>query len=319
MGIFVSIIIPSFNREELIVKTLDSIKKQTHSSWECIVVDDGSIDNTLEVVRAYNNEDNRFKLYKRPSGSIKGAPTCRNIGLNKAKGDFIIFLDSDDTLMPKCLENRINKIKDNNALDFLVFPTGIAKEDRVIKKDIPVKKNYLKEFLEYKLPWSIMCPIWKRDFILNLKGFKEGYPRLNDPELMIRALLVPDVNYKVFHNEPYDAVYYPNITDWTKLTDKYYKSLMLFIPDICAELELRNKSGLKKELIGYLKVWYRDFYFPSGKNLLKENKILLKMFYNKGVISIMKTMFLFTAYFFYLGFSYFKRAMVKRIITILKV
>ncbi|XCF07745.1 glycosyltransferase family 2 protein [Tamlana crocina] len=318
MALMASIIIPVYNREALIGKTLKSVEKQNYRHWECIIVDDGSVDDTIEIVKLFIAKDDKFKLYERPAESIKGASTCRNIGLQKSKGDYIIFLDSDDTLTPRCLENRISKISEYAKEDFLVFPMGVSRNEEVYKKEIPLKSNYLLEFLNYKLSWSIMCPIWKRKFILNLKGFKEGYPRLNDPELMIRALLAPEVSFKIFYDEPYDTVYYPNITDWTKIKEKYFETLKLFIPDICRELELSNNSKLKSNLVSYLKVWYRDFYFPSDQNLLDENIKLIKIFYNNGIISLLKTAFLFFMYFLYVGFSYLKRELVKRIIKLLE-
>ena len=63
---FVSIIIPVFNRESLILETLDSIKHQTYKNWECILIDDGSTDNTIKIINDYVLDDARFKLFKRP-------------------------------------------------------------------------------------------------------------------------------------------------------------------------------------------------------------------------------------------------------------
>ena len=118
----VSIIIPAFNRAQLIGATLDSVLAQTYTNWECIVVDDGSLDYTTKVLDAYIKSDSRIQCFNRPSDSIKGAPTCRNIGIEKSKGEYLIFLDSDDFLLPHCLENRIKKFIENSLFKFLVFP-----------------------------------------------------------------------------------------------------------------------------------------------------------------------------------------------------
>lgn len=66
----ISIIIPTFNRAHIILKTLDSISTQTYLNWECIIVDDGSTDNTEEVLLSYCSNDSRFKFFKRPSNLI---------------------------------------------------------------------------------------------------------------------------------------------------------------------------------------------------------------------------------------------------------
>ncbi|SKB76358.1 Glycosyltransferase involved in cell wall bisynthesis [Salegentibacter salinarum] len=100
----VSIIIPTYNRAHLIGETLDSVIAQTYKNWECIVVDDHSTDNTSQVGLEYTIKDERITFVKRPKGSLKGAASCRNIGLKNAKGDFVQFLDSDDLLAPDKLE-----------------------------------------------------------------------------------------------------------------------------------------------------------------------------------------------------------------------
>ena len=189
----VSIIIPSFNRAELIADTLESVLKQSYTNWECIVIDDGSTDNTLNVIKKYTTEDNRFKLCQRDRGP-KGAPTCRNIGIDKSIGEYIIFLDSDDLIASFCLRNRVAMMCENKK-DFVVF----FKEPfikRIGDFDFPLKirpknihESYLHWFLIPKVPWAIHEVIWRRDYIRYIRGFKEGMHDWQDWELHVRALL----------------------------------------------------------------------------------------------------------------------------------
>lgn len=303
----VSIVMPIFNRANVVEITFNSILDQTYADWECIVVDDGSTDNTITILKDLSNNDSRFKILERPKDTVKGAPSCRNIGIQIAKGDYILFLDSDDTLEPHCLASRVNVFQLNPNENFLVFPMGICTNGNVIKKEITTVKTFLIDFLSYKLPWSIMCPLWKADFIKSLNGFKEGYPRLNDPELMIRALLIPDVNFKVFNDVPYDTVYYPSVSNWVLMIDKYYNSLQLFIPDISNELEKRGQLELKKNLRGYLKIWYRDFFFPSNKNLITQNKNLIKLFRENSIITLRTSLILIGRFYIFIFLSYVNR------------
>ena len=106
----VSIIIPTYNRAGLIGETLQSVINQTYTNWECIVVDDGSTDKTKEVVERKAYQEKRIKFLTR-NRKPKGAQTCRNIGINAAKGDWIAFLDSDDLYLPHKLETQINLLK----------------------------------------------------------------------------------------------------------------------------------------------------------------------------------------------------------------
>jgi len=104
----VSIIIPLFNKEDFVVETLKSIEDQTFMDWECIIVDDGSTDNSLGKVKDYIQDKERFRLYNRPHIRMKGASTCRNVGLEMAKGKYIQFLDADDLVSSEKLKRQVD-------------------------------------------------------------------------------------------------------------------------------------------------------------------------------------------------------------------
>ena len=87
----ISIIIPAYNAESTIKKTIKSVLKQTFGDFEIIVIDDGCTDRTVEIVRAIN--DPRIAIFSYQNG---GLPTARNRGIQQAKGEYIAFLDSDD-------------------------------------------------------------------------------------------------------------------------------------------------------------------------------------------------------------------------------
>jgi len=111
MGVKVSVIIPTFNRGNVIGETLESVRAQTLTEWECIVVDDGSSDDTEELMKTYQEMDPRFTFIKRPTERNKGACTCRNIGLEHAKGEYIQFLDSDDLISNNKLEEQVKRLE----------------------------------------------------------------------------------------------------------------------------------------------------------------------------------------------------------------
>lgn len=93
MDILISVIIPVYNRDYCLARCLDSVLSQTFSNWECILVDDGSTDQTLSVCRRYAEADSRFRVYSQPNG---GVSVARNRGLELALGQYIAFIDSDD-------------------------------------------------------------------------------------------------------------------------------------------------------------------------------------------------------------------------------
>ena len=103
----ISIIIPTYNRRDLISDTLDSILVQTYKNWECIIVDDGSTDNSSAVINSYVKKDSRFQYHKRPIDKAKGGNACRNYGFELSKGEFVNWFDDDDIMLKDFLKTKI--------------------------------------------------------------------------------------------------------------------------------------------------------------------------------------------------------------------
>ena len=110
MNDLVSIVMPSYNTGEYIADSIKSIQTQTYENWELLIVDDCSTDNSIEVIKSF--DDTRIVLLRNKVNS--GAAVSRNYALREAKGRWIAFLDSDDTWVPKKLEKQIKFMKENN-------------------------------------------------------------------------------------------------------------------------------------------------------------------------------------------------------------
>lgn len=198
----VSIIIPNFNKATFIAESIRSVLEQDFEDWEAIIVDDGSTDNSVEIINNLVSNDPRLKLFQR-NRLPKGGSTCRNIGIENARGDYLFFFDSDDLMTKDCIGERVNLMQDNTTLDFAVFPVGtfykaIGDSTMVWRTK---KGDHLKQFLRHDLPWNIMSPIWRTPFVKNkLNGFDESFPRLQDVEFHTRALLQKGLEYKIVHN-----------------------------------------------------------------------------------------------------------------------
>jgi len=119
---YFSIIVPTYNRGEFIIKALESIEKQSFKDWECLIIDDGSTDNTKEKVREFIKGDSRFQYHYQNNQERSAA---RNNGIKKAKGKYICFLDSDDYYLSNRLKNLHNELI-NKKYDVLY--TGIKFE-----------------------------------------------------------------------------------------------------------------------------------------------------------------------------------------------
>lgn len=112
----VSIIVPCYNGASYLAGTLDNVRAQTWSRWECLVVDDGSTDQTSAVVATYAQHDPRFKYGYQQNAGLSAA---RNHGLRKAQGQFIQLLDADDALASRKLENQIAILERDPATDIV--------------------------------------------------------------------------------------------------------------------------------------------------------------------------------------------------------
>ena len=163
----ISIIVPVYNREALIRETLRSIANQSYINFQCILVDDQSTDRTVEIIKDFIIQENRFELIERPSTEQKGAPTCRNIGLNRARGEFIQFFDSDDILLPTALEDKLRPLMEDSELQFVVSRTAFLMEDGQI--DHPNQRltypQTFEEFLKNKTVFFTPGPLFRSSFL----------------------------------------------------------------------------------------------------------------------------------------------------------
>lgn len=145
----VSIIIPAYNAEKFIVQTIDSVKAQTYSNWELIIVNDGSKDNTLNIIENYAQADKRISFITKPNS---GVSDTRNIGIEKAQGDYIAFLDSDDIWLPMNLEKKISLLENDPSVDFVFSNMLQADKDLQNQTQAPVGKD--ENILEDLLLWN---------------------------------------------------------------------------------------------------------------------------------------------------------------------
>ena len=109
----ITIVVTSCNRAELLQLALRSIQLQDFSRWECVVVDDASLDFSLRVAQEFAAVDPRFRVIKHETA--RGPSAARNTGLAAAKSEYICFLDDDDLLLPKSLSSRLLAVAGQSA------------------------------------------------------------------------------------------------------------------------------------------------------------------------------------------------------------
>ncbi len=186
---FISIIIPVYNRPKLVAECLDSVLAQINPNWECIVVDDGSTDDTWGILEDYAAKDKRIRIFKRDR-EPKGAPTCRNIGLQVAQSSLVMFLDSDDLLAPWAISNRLN-YAEGQSFDMMIFNgfefNNSDLKNRHERSNFRVK-DLLTYFTNYQAAFCTPSVLWNKNFLITIGGWYASAQSSQDSILYLLAL-----------------------------------------------------------------------------------------------------------------------------------
>ena len=194
----ISIIIPVYNTEKYIKRCLDSVTKQTERDFECILVDDGSTDESSKILDEYSKKDDRYIVLHKANGGVSSA---RNLGLNVAKGEYVIFMDADDLwISPHCLEEvknaAINSDADITRFDYkaiddnnnVLYDSQLIKYRKSFSNRHVTNDIFFSEIIrgEFFIPLLLI----RRSIIGNLL-FNESQAFLEDMDFIAR--LVPKV------------------------------------------------------------------------------------------------------------------------------
>lgn len=291
----VSIIIPVFNRSTTLEATLNSILNQTYTDWECVLVDDGSTDTSLLLIDSYVLVDKRFSVFSRPENRSKGPSTCRNIGLENAKGDYVVYLDSDDLLATFCLEQRMSALEQYKEIDFLVFEMQtfadqiplILREELIKRED----QDWLSNFMQLKGSWQVTAPIYKTDFAKRIGGYSEQIMIFEDFEIAIRALFYSS-NYYVFNNV--DCFYRNDYDYFKKHVDIVYEKKVVdafihFLHIVHNNTIVFSTNNLQKKCKNNIVLAYNTIFnryiIPNVDVFKKSNKKMITFLYKNNYIS----------------------------------
>jgi len=292
---------PNYNKATFLAETFNSVLNQTFTDWEIILVDDGSTDDSREIIANFALKDKRIKAVYREK-QINGGSVCRNIGIDKAIGEFIMFLDSDDLLSPMCLEKRVEIIENNKQLDFAVFPMGsfLKKVGDLTYSWNPVKEKALENFLSHELPWAICQPLFKTRFLKENKyRYSEKYSRLQDVHFHT-IMLLGDPFFETIAGNP-DCFYRVDETRKTDINIEFYRkyanSVILYFQEINVKLGSKSiKRELHKTLLNALyeinigrisnKITKEQYYKLSNDVRLTAEKSVLILRLYSGLCSL---------------------------------
>ena len=194
----VSVIIPCYNQAAFLGDAIDSARAQTAGVPEIIVVDDGSKDDTVHVAQRHG--------VRCVSQRNQGQGAARNHGLRYATGEYIVFLDSDDTLLPQAVDTGLQYLRARPALAFaagrcLVFSErGVHPDTRYYPV---VEKDHYLELLKSNFIWMPGCVVFRRDVVVQTGGFATDVTGAEDYDLYLRIAR----QYPIHHHDTFVAAY----------------------------------------------------------------------------------------------------------------
>jgi glycosyltransferase involved in cell wall biosynthesis len=282
----VSIIIPCYNQGRYLDETLQSVLEQTHSDWECIVVNDGSTDNTEQVVSTRMKQDSRFKYIKKEN---EGPSIARNRGLEVAQGDFIQFLDADDLLVKNKFETQLQYVSEKKV-DIVVCGYNYLINDTVFNSN-----EYSNRFPEctvngFIYGWDtrfvivIHSPLISRDFLTKHQiRFCENLEAKEDWFFWVTCAL----HGASFYYSPEILVHYRrhdrNITrDNSSIISANYKAILYLYDLLNQEQKITYKEKmpnvLLKKTISYYGNDIRNSYnYRLGRWMLQPVRYIVKL------------------------------------------
>lgn len=177
----ISIVIPVYNSSQTIAKCLESVISQTFKDYEVILIDDGSTDDSYEIVEKFINGHNvtNFTIVRQDNSGVSMA---RNLGIRKASGEYIAFLDSDDLWRVDKLTDQIDAFESDKNIDFL----GTARNGKLFNFKAGGLKKISVRSLVYKMSFFTSTVVFKREIVEKVGFFKEDMRYSEDADFFIR-------------------------------------------------------------------------------------------------------------------------------------
>ena len=322
-----SVIIPLYNKAPYIRKALESIVAQTYSDWDCIIIDDGSTDESLTVVNKYiqsvNSEKRIVNCIRVISQENSGVAAARNRGVRESRGEYVCFLDADDWWVPNFLEDMDRLIKEYPdaglyATNYIYYKPG---KTHVALKLERGYLNYPQSYLQ-----SVAMPVWTGAACMPRKVFEEigGFPvgiKLGEDFLLWAKT---SIHYKVAYCEKTLAYYNNDVPASLRATRNLHepeRQMLFNLQPIETEIECKVESIKCKEdwktlldwlrVNGLLEYWMSEEYHEEAAVELnkvdwsKQPKKMVRLYKTPIWVLNAKRRFMLVG-------SYFKQKVVRR-------
>lgn len=252
----VSIIVASYNYEKYIGETLDSILAQTYDNFEVIVVDDGSTDNSVALIKEYEKKDKRIKLYQHENNKNKGLPATIQFGLLKAAGEWTAFCESDDYWDKNYLAKKIAYIKKFPDAGLVVNNVNMFGDDKSIRAMDSHQKHFAKAWKKEK-PQNLFYYLYDKNILSTFST------------VMVRTDLLKNCDF----NSPI-----PSLLDWWLWRQIGFGYKIGGIKEKLTHWRMHPDSYISQ------KNEYAGSFYKASNNLLK--KKYKKEYYKKTILPL---------------------------------
>lgn len=302
----VSVIIPVFNCEKYLKNSINSLISQTiFEKIEFIFVNDGSTDNSLDIICSYVDKYENFKVYSQIN---KGVSAARNLGISKSIGDYICFFDADDEADPNLYEILLELITEYSC-DISVVDYSMIFDGKTEKKHRPTINtvfNSSSEMLKSFFSQNLICnnpfdKMFRREIIKNIK-FPEGYAIGEDMFFVYKALLSSSSLVLNSSYTLYKYILHPQSAMKSSFSEKYFHPICLskkilddfekndemycfaeanYIHEICKMVSLFYKTEINKlyldRIFDYRKILKKYSIFKAVKYMDKKHVVALEL------------------------------------------
>ena len=261
----VSVIIPLYNKEKAIRQTLNSVLNQTYTNFEIVIADDGSTDKSAFIVKELEKSDSRIKYFCKTNGGVSSA---RNFGLSKANGEWIIFLDADDEMMPTNIETLLylaNKYKVKLAASNIRVKEcdGTVRNIELRTDKEMCFKNFIKALLANKAIFASGACIYKKS-LLGDKPYNEALSRYEDAEFELNLFR----GYSVAITPKITFIHHGEFAELSKIRNNNQAKDFIF------NMDFANKTFWQKVKMGQYINEGCHTYFGGGKCLKEKYDVL---------------------------------------------
>lgn len=312
----VSIIIPTYNRANLIGETLGSVLTQTYTNWECIIVDDGSTDHTDEVVENYLKKDIRFiYIKKRLNQFAKGAGAARNYGLEYSQGEYINWFDSDDLMESNFISEKIKILTLYPDTDVVIGGFGYFDVNGTQNRysNLNFSGNILEDLLNNRINFCPQTFLIKKEKLNNFK-FSTKLTRNEDLDFFFDFFVI---NERLIINQVFAKILFfvrkhpKSVSAYNDIDGNQIKSAYIVHKKIMSYFKMQNnQTGFRK----YAKAMLADLktlleygqYIFVIKEIIKADYLVLS---SKVIIIYYIVIYFFTRR----GILKFKNVAIKKI------